>query len=57
MDPKKEERLESEKRVRESKEAGLTPDIRDVPPEEYTDSKGGYRDFQGYPGEQPKKTE
>ena len=57
MDPKKEERLESKKRVRERKEAGLTPDIRDVPPEEYTDSKGGYRDFQGYPGEQPKKAE
>jgi len=41
MGPKKEEtpeerrrRLESEKRVRERKEAGLTPDIRDVSPEE-----------------------
>ena len=52
MGPKKEEtpeerrrRLESEKRVRERKEAGLTPDIRDVSPEEYTDSKGGWRDF------------
>ena len=64
MGPKKEEtpeerrrRLESEKRVRERKEAGLTPDIRDVSPEEYTDSKGGWRDFQGYPGDPPKKGE
>jgi hypothetical protein len=61
MGPKKEEtpeerrrRLESEKRVRERKEAGLTPDIRDVSPEEYTDSKGGWRDF---PGDPPKKGE
>ena len=50
-------RLESEKRVRERKEAGLSPDIRDVSPEEYTDSKGGWRDFQGYPGDPPKKGE
>ena len=61
MGPKKEEtpeerrrRLESEKRVRERKEAGLTPDIRDVSPEEYTDSKGGWRDF---PKAEPKKGE
>ena len=57
MGPKKEEetpeerrrRLESEKRVRERKEAGLTPDIRDVSPVADTDSKGGWRDFQGSP--------
>ena len=42
-------RLESEKRVRERKEAGLTPDIRDVSPVADTDSKGGWRDFQGSP--------
>jgi len=56
MGPKKEEtpeerrrRLESEKRVRERKEAGLTPDIRDVSPEESRILKGDGETFKARP--------
>ena len=31
---------------------GLTPRLGTVPLEQYVDSKGGMRDFQGYPGEE-----
>ena len=31
---------------------GLTPKLGTVPLEQYVDSKGGMRDFQGYPGEE-----
>jgi len=32
---------------------GTTPRLGTVPLEQYVDSKGGMRDFQGYPGEEP----